>query len=791
MPDGSFQADVAALRLQLLAQGYAPIPIKSWDHPNPKDAGKAPLLPNWQKISVANLNPDIIRAWAQRPHEANTGLVCGNLVVADIDAPVADIADRLKATAFAILGPTPFLRVGRAPRLALCYRVGVPIQKMLTPELYLPDGTKLQVEILATGQQMVGFGIHPGTRRPYEWPQASPVTHALSEVPETTPEALVGFVAAAGGILRAAGAIPKAKDKKTAGGGQESRNRRSKSDPGYDFPPPTREEVADALRSVPNTHDWHGWVKIGAAIYDAIADDGEDLFVAWSARSPKNDPAATQAKWASFRTSPMGITAGTLFWEAQQNGWKAERERKAESGGAGPTGPSALAAPASDADFELTEHGVALAFAQRHADALRYCHTAGAWYVWTGTHWAKNETKLAFAWARNLVAELNREEEMKVRAITGKASFTAAVERFAQADIAFAVTAAAWDRSPWLLGTPGGTVDLQTGELRAARREDLITRVTAVAPAATADCPVFLAFLEQATGGDTDLAAFLQRWFGYCLTGITTEHALLFVYGPGGNGKSVLLLAAGGILGAYAATAAMDTFSASQGERHSTDLAMLHGARLVMTTETEEGRAWAEARIKALTGGDPISARFMRRDFFTFTPAFKLTISGNHRPALRNVDDAARRRFNVVPFVHRPAKPDPALSEKIQAEWPGILRWMIDGCLAWQREGLGRPKAVLDATEDYFAEQDVVGQWIEDRCEVDPLVGDTSNALFRSWRDYAIGRAEDPRTAKWFATVLERRGFRRTKDCDLFRGRGFRGIKANPEPAQRHWQDQD
>jgi putative DNA primase/helicase len=218
---------------------------------------------------------------------------------------------------------------------------------------------------------------------------------------------------------------------------------------------------------------------------------------------------------------------------------------------------------------------------------------------------------------------------------------------------------------------------------------------------------------------------------------------------------------------------------------------MLAGARLVMTTETEEGRAWAEARIKAMTGGDPISARFMRQDFFTYTPAFKLTISGNHKPALRNVDDAARRRFNVVPFMHKPAEPDPELPEKLRSEWPGILRWMIDGCLAWQRGGLKRPLAVLEATAEYFAEQDVLSQWAEECCQHDASIGDTSSNLFGSWRSYALSRSEDPRNAKWFSTMLERQGFQRAKDCSLFRGRGFLGLRVAPDVVPQSWHDRD
>ena len=446
----------------------------------------------------------------------------------------------------------------------------------------------------------------------------------------------------------------------------------------------------------------------------------------------------------------------------------------------------------SDNDALVTEDSVATAFITQHHADLRFCHHAGTWYRWTGAIWQREETRLAFDWVRATARRLaEKADQAKVAVIAGKAAFASGVERFAQADRAVAVTAATWDTDPWLLGTPGGTVELLTGVLRPARQDDHISRATTVTPADTSDCPAWLAFLRQATAGDDELIGFLQRWFGYCLTGITREHALLFVYGPGGNGKGVLLNTVAGILGTYAATAAMDTFTAAQGDRHPTDLAMLHGARLVMTTETEEGRAWAEARIKALTGGDTITARFMRRDFFTFTPAFKLTISGNHKPALRNVDDAARRRFNVVPFLHRPSQPDPNLPDALRAEWPAILRWMIEGCLAWQRGGLHRPRAVLDATAEYFAEQDILAQWVEECCEQDGVYGETSSSLFASWRAFALSRAEDPRNAKWFATMLERQGFQRVRDCELFRGRGFRGLRVLPEPASPHWQDRN
>jgi len=437
----------------------------------------------------------------------------------------------------------------------------------------------------------------------------------------------------------------------------------------------------------------------------------------------------------------------------------------------------------------VTEGSVAAAFTARHRETMRYCHHTGAWFRWDGAIWRKEETKLAYRFAHQAAHDLAQATgDGRVIVQAGKANFAAGVERIAQAGEAFAVTSKIWDCDPWLLGTPAGTVDLRAGVLHPAQQCDYITKATAVAPADAANCPRWLAFLEQATAGDGALIGFLKRWLGYCLTGDTREHALVFVYGSGGNGKGVLLNTMAGLLGGYATTAPMDTFTASQGERHPTDLAGLRGARLVMATETEEGRCWAEAKIKALTGGDPISARFMRQDFFTYLPEFKLMVSGNHKPTLRNVDDAARRRMNLAPFTNKPPVVDKELGAKLEPEWPAILRWLLDGCLEWQRDGLRQPEAVLRATAEYFDEQNTLAQWIEDCCEVGKGRSDTSASLFESWRNYAAAKGEEHRTAKWFSTALGRHSdsFMPVKDTDRFRGRGWRGIAVRVVSAWEH-----
>jgi putative DNA primase/helicase len=436
----------------------------------------------------------------------------------------------------------------------------------------------------------------------------------------------------------------------------------------------------------------------------------------------------------------------------------------------------------------VTEDAAALAFAERYRDKLRFDYDVGKWFVWMDTHWQRERTGLAFSWARDLARELARKQPDEARLASSKASFAGNVERFARSDRTFAVTSEIWDQDIYLLGTPGGTVDLRTGKIRKAAPDDFITKITAVAPSDKPECPRWLQFMREATNNDEGLIAFLQQFSGYMLSGDTKEHSLLFIHGGGGNGKSVFLNTLAGILAAYAKSAAMDTFTASTMDKHPTDLAMLHGARLVTASETEEGRAWAESRIKQMTGGDKIEARFMKQDFFEYIPQFKLLLVGNHQPTLRNVDDAAKRRFNIVPFIHKPPTPDRNLEAKLRAEWPGILRWMIDGCLDWQKNGLTRPQVVLDATSEYFTEQDSIRQWIEERCETGKsTLTDTSANLFRSWTTWANANGEKPGTAKWFAQALRAHGFNPFRKN---KARGFFGIEAKPEPVRAHYADQ-
>ncbi len=352
-----------------------------------------------------------------------------------------------------------------------------------------------------------------------------------------------------------------------------------------------------------------------------------------------------------------------------------------------------------------TEDALALAFTRRYHHDWRYVAAWGRWLVWDGHRWRAEETLAATDLIRGVCRHVAvSADNPKIAAKLAAASTVGGVERLARADRRHAATTAEWDADPWLLNTPGGVIDLTTGRQRPHERADRMTKITTATPAG--DSAIWRQFLAEVTGGDAELQAYLQRMTGYALTGSTQEHALFFLYGTGANGKSVFVNTLATILGDYAANAPMDTFMETRTDRHPTDMAGLRGARFVAAIETEQGRRWAESKVKSLTGGDKISARFMRQDFFEFFPQFKLFVAGNHKPAIRNIDEAMKRRLHLIPFTVtvQPERRDKHLQQKLLAERDGILAWAVQGCLDWQRLGrLSPPQQVLEATEEWEA----------------------------------------------------------------------------------------
>jgi putative DNA primase/helicase len=427
----------------------------------------------------------------------------------------------------------------------------------------------------------------------------------------------------------------------------------------------------------------------------------------------------------------------------------------------------------------FTDEALALRFADKHASNLRYVDVWGRWLTWDGIRWQFDDTLAAYDLVRETCriasAECNREN---VAAALASAKTVAAVERLARSDRRLAATVDQWDVDPWLLNTPGGIVDLRSGKKFAHRANAYMTKITAVAPQ-EGSTPVWEAFLRRVTRDDDKLVPFLRRMAGYSLTASTKAHSLFFMYGVGANGKSTFINALTGCLGEYHRTAPIEAFIASAQDRHPTDLASLRGARLVTAVETEEGRRWNESKIKTLTGGDKIAARFMRQDFFEFVPQFKLLFAGNHKPGLQSVDEAIRRRIHLIPFTVTipPAERDEALGERLRAEWPGILVWAIAGCLEWQEHGLAPPEAVTAATVSYLEAEDAIAAWIDERCHRRSDAWECSSNLFGSWKDWAEKAGEPAGSMKRFVQCLENRGFKWRRQAT---GRGFDGLALLP-----------
>lgn len=309
--------DPTDLRLTLHRNGYRPVPVLG-AHVAMKAAGKRPMMKGWETVCASADEGEIAR-WARAQRNCtNTGLLCGDLVGVDIDVLDASLAERLRDMAIAMLGPTPLLRIGKAPKCLLVFRTDAPFDKVQTSEFQMLDGTVARVEVLATGQQFVAFGIHPGTKAPYHWPDRSPLDVPQADLPAVSRDTCAAFIAAAEEALRRAGGQTCNERRDIDREGRKVAGLKPKEAPSQDL-------IAEAIAHIPNNDlPYDDWIKVGLALYAALGPDGRDLWEAWSAEAPKNDPAHTAQKWDSF-ASVRSVTVGTLFWLARQNGWRAER----------------------------------------------------------------------------------------------------------------------------------------------------------------------------------------------------------------------------------------------------------------------------------------------------------------------------------------------------------------------------------------------------------------------------------------------------------------------------------
>lgn len=442
---------------------------------------------------------------------------------------------------------------------------------------------------------------------------------------------------------------------------------------------------------------------------------------------------------------------------------------------------------ASAGEFNLTDLGNAQRFAARHGDKVRYCHQWSKWLVWDTKRWAIDQTgaveRLGKDTVRTMLAEAAKEpDDNRRRALTRhalaseSATKIAAMLRLAQSEPGIPVLPADLDTDHWLLNVRNGTINLKTMELQEHRQSDMITKLAPVEFDMDATCPTWERVIRDITRQRERLVRYIQRVCGMCLTGSVLEQILNIFYGSGCNGKSTLLEMLLALLGEdYAIKAPHDLLMTKRGE-HPTERADLLGKRLVVCVETDGGRRLAESLVKELTGNDTIRARRMREDFWQFRPTHKIILATNHRPEIRGTDTGIWRRLRLVPFdVSFLGQEDRDLPNKLQAELPGILNWCLAGCIEWQDHGLGEPEEVTKATDQYRQEQDILAEFLDAQCLVQPGLRVRAADIYGRYKNYCEESGEPVVTQRRFGASLTERGFERaTNNGVWYLGLGLR-----------------
>jgi P4 family phage/plasmid primase-like protien len=444
------------------------------------------------------------------------------------------------------------------------------------------------------------------------------------------------------------------------------------------------------------------------------------------------------------------------------------------------------AKPATAVEFHETDLGNAERLVAAFGADLRYCGERGVWFIWNGQRWRLDEScevdKLANRTIRQAFADAGDIDDAERRKAylrflfksESQRALTAMVQR--ARSLATGVTPEELDRDPWLLNAPNGVVDLRTGALLPHAREYLASKLTGAEYRPEATCPLFENFLgrimgvsPEASEGELDRAdrmvAYLQKAFGYAATGHVTEKAVFVFYGSGNNGKTTLLEVIAAALGEYAGRIQIETLTTRQeiDNTVNTDMADLFGKRFVASSECEDNRRLAVARLKHLSGMGTLKARRLRENCFEWRPTHKLFLDTNFKPVIRGTEDATWDRLHCVPFsvTIPPAERDRALLEKLKAELPGVLAWIVRGALRWRAEGLERPPEVQEATDRYREESDPLAEFLEDRCQVDPQAWVASADLWRAYLAWAEGAGEKFTVSRRrFAEHLEARGFK-------------------------------
>ncbi len=426
--------------------------------------------------------------------------------------------------------------------------------------------------------------------------------------------------------------------------------------------------------------------------------------------------------------------------------------------------------------YPRTDAGNAELFARTQANRLRYDHKRGRWLVWKDKHWwSKDETVIVIPLAKN-VARLRREASSTIKDADrrkgevkwafqseGRARLEAMLE-LAKSEHPLADRGEGWDANPWLLGVANGVVDLRTGQFREGKRSDNLTIHTNIVFDPKAEALRWKQFVNEICDDDMERVEYLQRAVGYSITGDVREQVVFLCYGVGANGKSTFLDVIRFVLGDLSYNLPFSAFELQNRHSIPNEIAALEGKRFVTAVETDESVELNEARLKALTGSDPITARYLYHEFFTFVPTGKFWLAFNHFPEIKDDSDGFWRRIRVVEFRRQfnGQARDPKLTDKLRAEASGILNWAIEGALKWQADGLKTPASVTAASQTYRQESDPLKEFLESRCEIGPNLFTTAASLWQAYVRWKTANDElNGLSRKSFSKRLQSRGFRR------------------------------
>jgi P4 family phage/plasmid primase-like protien len=736
---------------------------------------KVPVDQGWQEKIVSATEA---AGWAG----FNVGLRAANYPAIDIDfADDKAGAEEIAAMVTAQLGPAPRRYSPKPGSILLIYQTEEPFRKM---KVSFPGGKA--VEVLGDGQQYLVAGRHP-LGADYRWQGG--------KLADVKPAKLVRIERDE--VVTAMGLV--AERFKGVFSGGSSVVGEGKTPEELAAPDPSM--VVDLLEVIPNTDEFladlfpdkgagrDSWLSMCMAVKGAGGAEVMPAFIEWTARY-EDGPVDLARAEHTFRTCDpkllgwpklrrlhlqMCVSADDVF--------EVERLNREQAGVGRWLEPFATTDDMIAREISVRLGGKAVPTGR------------SAWYIWRGNIWEYTDApgmmvrdelyKVAEELTQVATVLETQDKDKEAKKYHGRASqllSRASIDNLtALVRGELAVSTEEFVEHKFRLNTPGGLVNLEDGTTRPVRPSDSVTCVTAFTPADTYDpakAPAWESFLDHATNGDRELRRFLQRWYGYTLTGDMGEKKFMFVYGHKSNtGKSTLVNAIADTLGSYARSTDVDTF---MGRKTNTDaLAQLEGKRMVVATEPSAGQMWDDKIIKAITGGDPIEARRLYQSERIFYPVFKLTFAGNHEPELKTVDAPLLKRLTIIPMNNQIQNPDSTMGARLKAEGPQILRWCIDGCLEWQEfGGLRPPESVQVATDSYQSTVNSIDLWIESECSTSDASARTStDDLLIAYKEYAKQTgAPQMRRNQFRAEMLSRFSEGRTGP-DAKGPRGFVGIR--------------